>query len=570
MELARAVPWVRDALDETEHLVRAAELSGHAALGTLDVAANALRGPDAIIARDPDDPKGGSRIRLERIEAIARTIDRVRADIAGVKRELNAVDASKLPHRVRPSIQDGLEKANDTDALLADAAAGFDLLPRFLGRDGPRVYLVAMQNPAELRGTGGSILQFAVLRFDSGKPSLDNEASTVYDVDKNRVPIDIPLPDDAWYVANITDAQRFGNANWSPDWPLSARLTMEYALASAPRFDHFDGVILVDPLTVQKLIPGTGTYNLGRNGQGIPITANRVVNFVLYKAYGAYPIKSYRRAVLRQVVNGFFERLLDPAHPTELVEGMGDSLSEKHMQIWFADPAEQAFIDHMDWDGGLRPATDADYLNVVQQNVGGNKLDYHATMNTRVGITITDADAVTSTDVTIENNVFLPQPRWAMGDSGPNHRPMVNVYVRPEAQLVSAAVFPKRYRIDTPAPAAVWTGGRPAEHRELTKKVWSATLGDPGILPPGIPPQKKATFRVVYRVPDIVRTVNGRKIYRLVVQHQPKVRPELLAIDLALPPDARDVVAKGWKRDGDLLLWERLLKKDVVLEVSWR
>ncbi|MGH8572758.1 MAG: DUF4012 domain-containing protein, partial [Gammaproteobacteria bacterium] len=345
---------MRDALDETEHLVSAAELSGHAAVGTLDVATNALRGPDAIIAKDPDDPKGGSQIRLERIEEIARTIDSVRDDILGVKRELNAVDLAKLPNRVVPAIRKGLERADDTDELLADAAAGFDLLPRFLGGDGPRVYLVAMQNPAELRGTGGSILQFAVLRFDDGKPSLDKEASTVYDVDKNREPIDIPLPDDAWYVANVTDAQRFGNANWSPDWPLSARLTMEYALASKPGFDRFDGVILVDPLTVQKLIPGTGTYTLSGKDGGIPVTANRVVNYVLYKVYGAFTFPERRRPVLRKIVNGFYERLLDPAHPTELVEGMGDSLAEKHMQIWMTDPAEQAFVERMDWDGGLQ------------------------------------------------------------------------------------------------------------------------------------------------------------------------------------------------------------------------
>jgi hypothetical protein len=30
------------------------------------------------------------------------------------------------------------------------------------------------------------------------------------------------------------------------------------------------------------------------------------------------------------------------------------------------------------------------------------------------------------------------------------------------------------------------------------------------------------------------------------------------------------VDAKGWKRDGDVLRLERVLKKDLKLEVSWR
>ena len=104
--------------------------------------------------------------------------------------------------------------------------------------------------------------------------------------------------------------------------------------------------------------------------------------------------------------------------------------------------------------------------------------------------------------------------------------------------------------------------GRPAEHSEKGKKVWTATLD--------IPPQGSGTFRLGYVVPGAVVERGGRKVYRLTVQRQPRVRTETLSVRVSLPAGARDVKAKGWKRDGDELIWERGLKEDIVLEVSWR
>ena len=571
-DLLQLVPPARGGLGEADHLVRAAELSAEAAAGTLDVAQNALRGPDKIITKeDPDDPKSDSLIRLDRIEEIRSTIEDVRAAIGGVHDELSSVDLDKLPRRFRPRIVEGIDKARATDRLLGDAEAGFAVLPSFLGRDGPRNYLIGMQNPAELRGTGGAMLQFALLRIDGGRPQLAEEASTVYDVDENRDPIEIGLPPDAWYQASIPDARRFGNANWSPDWPFSAELTVRYAAASEPGFPDIDGVLLVDPITMEKLMPGVGRFYSDK--YDVYVTGDTVVEYLLYRAYAAKPVPKVRRSRLRDIVDSFYEHMLKPEHPSELVQGFGDALAEKHMQIWLADPREQAFIERMNWDGGLEDARGSDYLNVVQQNVGGNKVDYHARQETVVDVALERRSAVVSTEVRITNDVFLPQPRWALGNSGPNHRPMVNVYVPSRATLEAASVDPPDDRIDAAAEgAAAWTGGRPAEHLELGKKVWSVTLGDPRATPPGMLPGTTTALHLDYRVPGVVRTKQGRSVYRLVLQRQPKAHPEVVQVNLELPSGARGIRAPGWRRTegGRTIVWEQELEKDVVLEVSWR
>lgn len=578
LDVARLVPTIDDALGEAPHLVRAVDLSGGAALGSLDIAQNALRGPDKIVTKvDPDDPKSDPLIRLDRIEDIARTIAVVRQNVKAFGVELGKVDLSKLPRRARRPLTDALDEAAQADELLADAEAGFGILPSFLGADGPRNYLIGMQNPAELRGTGGAMLQFALLSIDEGRPELAKEASTVYDVDENREPLDIPVPADAWYQQGIPDARRFGNANWSPDWPFSAKLTVAYAEATDERLPEIeipeiDGVMLVDPYVMEELMPGVGKFRSDEHR--VYVTGETVVNYLLYKAYAAKPVPRVRRARLRDIVDSFYSNMLKPEHPSELVRGLGTALREKHMQVWMKDPNEQAFIERMDWDAGLRKAENGDSFYAVQQNVGGNKLDYHADMATELDVRVLGEGTVeVDSEVAIHNGVFLPQPRWALGNSGPNHRPMVNVYVPERARLVEAEVIPADYRIDGAAEGiADWVGDTPAEHLELGKKVWSVVLGDPTILPPGMPPQTTASVRYRYEVPGAISVGPDRSVYRLVLQHQPKARPETMRVRFELPQGARKVAAPGWRKSegGRALTWEKTLTEDVVLEVSWQ
>lgn len=563
-DLALASTRARLVLGEVGHIVRAAELSIEAAQGTLDISQNALKGPGKVIARDPDDPSG-ARIRIGRIEAVGATISDVREAVKGVGTELRAIDLAALPARLRPDVRAGIAQAGDSDEVLADAEAGFKVLPGILGADEPRLYMLGIQNSAELRGTGGSLLQFKLLELDNGAATLLGKRSgsgTIYKVDVKRRQLDIPLPQHAWYVRAIDDAKRAGNANWSPDWPSAARLTVRYAQASDARFpDQVDGVIAVDPTVLQELLPGVGRPRTGIDE--VELRAGNIVNYVLYEAYARYPIPGIRRQRLGKLTNGFYSRLLKPERPAELIPGMGRALAHKHMQIWLAGAEEQDFIERMDWDGAIDDSGAGDYTMAVQQNVGGNKLDYFAEQDNILDIAIEGSDAVVANEVRITNGSILPLPRYFLGDSGPLHRPMINLYVPDNAALTGAEVLAGTRLDASPTPElAAWSGGLPPEHFEHGKKVWSTTLE--------IPSQQQGAVRFDYRVPGAVSHRDGRSIYRLALQHQPKVRPETFAINLSLPQGARDIAAPGWSKQAGGLSLERPLNRDVVLEVSWQ
>ncbi len=564
LDVAAAIPAVRDALGELDHIVRAMQLSADAAVGALSVVEDALGG--GLIKRDPDDPKGGSVIDIARLEKAGETITETRVAARAVLEELQMIRLEKLPRRVRPRVMRAIEDARDAIKQIETTEEGFALLPALLGAEGPRNYLIGFQNPAEQRGTGGAILQFKVLAMDQGRFELTDiqggeTAGTVYNIDQERRTYDIPLPADAWLVRGIEDAQRFGNANWSPDWPMSARLMIEYAYTSAREnaeleVPEFDGFIIVDPLAVQKMMDGVGSFTTRKSD--VRITARNVVNFVLYTAYGRYPRQPERRRVLGQIVNGFFDKALSSPRLELFASGLGEALARKHIQIWMKDPVVQRYVAEMNWDAGIEPAKRSDYLYVVEQNVGGNKLDYFDTHANTVDVTIEGRDALVSTEMRVRNGFFGPQANWVVGDVGPLHRPMMSLYVPQSAELLSWDV--EGERLDSPTPA-VWAGGRPAEHFEAGKKVWSATLN--------IEAAEEGAASFDYRVPSVVRQRDGRSVYRLVVQSQPKVEPELLTIRLEIPDGATDIEAPGWARDGSALLWEKPLRGDLDLEVSW-
>ncbi len=560
-DLARSVPRLRHVVEQLPHLAGAARHSGRAAVGSLALTHDVLSGPASLLARDE---RGNARVRLDGIKRLDGAVGLVATEAKAAKRELQAIEARELPRALRRAVKRGISRVGEAESVLEKARAGLAILPGILGNEGPRLYLLGMQNSAELRGTGGAILQFAFLSVEDGRARLMTPR-TVYKVDIERRVISIDLPRDAWYQQGIADARRFGNANWSPDWPLSAKLTLAYARAARKKLDvsfpaQIDGLIAVDPLTMEKLVPATGPQRIGA---GHRLTRKTIVNFVLHKAYATYPIPATRRSVLRQVVERFYEELLTPRHPAKLVTGLGESLSEKHVQIWLARRQEQSFVERMNWDGSIEKARGKDYFYVVQQNVGGNKLDYFARTDLRTHITLeTDGSARTRTTATISNNVFLPQPRYMLGDTGPLgalHRPMVNLYVHDEAQLTDTTVEGKR--LDSPPPAA-WVSGRPPEHLELGKKVWPATLE--------IPPGETGAVTYDYTSPGVIQEEDGRKVYRLVVQHQPKVVPEELTLRVRLPQGASEVQTKGFRRDDGAVVWSGALREDMVLEVSWR
>ena len=93
-----------------------------------------------------------------------------------------------------------------------------------LGADGPRSYLLAFQNPAESRGTGGLVGGYGVLTADHGKLSVETLGTDSDLTGLKTVPSELG-PDYAALWGQ--DPALWVNSNESPHFPYGAQIWLD-------------------------------------------------------------------------------------------------------------------------------------------------------------------------------------------------------------------------------------------------------------------------------------------------------------------------------------------------------
>src|SRR5512142_86475 len=126
---------------------------------------------------DPDAVRRGTTVRLAPFAAARAPLATAEAGLRQVRPRIAGVSGcGALGGAV------GLAKGRDELAgkaatlltLTAQARVAAALVPPMLGADGPRRYLVVVQNDAESRATGGIISGFGLLTADHGRLRLDD------------------------------------------------------------------------------------------------------------------------------------------------------------------------------------------------------------------------------------------------------------------------------------------------------------------------------------------------------------------------------------------------------------
>src|SRR5207302_3565902 len=129
-------------------------------------------------------------------------------------------------------------------ARLASVAARLSrLLPAFLGGDGTRRYLLALQNLSAPRGTGGFLGEYGILEANHGRISLGSlkPTGTFGKVAPVQAPADVKR-----LYGGLGALRYLFAANYSPDFPTSAHLIMElWKEKGGPPLDGVIGVYSV-------------------------------------------------------------------------------------------------------------------------------------------------------------------------------------------------------------------------------------------------------------------------------------------------------------------------------------
>jgi len=391
------------------------------------------------------------------------------------------------------------------DPLVAPAPAmlrALAALPAALGADGPRDYLVVPQNSEDLRASGGFIGTVGILHIVHGQARLiDTEDS--YAVDGGRRPnVDPPLPIGvhgwtAWY---------FRDANWSADFPTTARLLETFYRLGTGR--RVDGVIAFDSLLTPRLLTLTGPLVVP--GYGDILTSQNAfaridahVNVLNGPANKAFAVAAYQET---------FKRLLALSGPAaKLALPVATDSVRAHDLLLYADDARSESAIRLAGVDGAINATRGDYLYAVDTNTSTNKVNQFvresSSYRARIG---RDRVVVATASLTYTNTADTTN--LAPQNGAPFYSDFVRLFVPAGSTLLATTGLDETWPVYTVHGKTQFSG-----YFEL-------------------PSHQSRTITFRYCIPP---TVDAGARYTLLIQKQPGTAATPLTIDIATAEGVR-------------------------------
>lgn len=571
LELAPQLDWIpvyggdlssAPALIETaEHLLSASILASEAARPLFDQ----IDSPNSGL-----DPAGLTMLLVEATPQLEAT--RHELDQALTARE--TIEVQRLSPRVNSLVIGNL----DPVLRLADEGLSLALsLPGVLGAgsDGPKTYLLLVQNEDELRPTGGFITSVGNLVLHNGRViSLDFEA-----VD-NDVQEDWskPYPAAPWQLREYMNSRVLilRDSNWFTDFPTSARWA-EYLFAYT-HSHSVDGVIAFDQHFLVMLLGVLGPLEV--EGAPYPLTNQNVTGYMreakIPPTGDTVSTGWYRKEFISKIADAILTDLSSGENHDWRAIGrtLFQALAERHLLLQFDDPVTAALSAARGWDNAVR-AEAGDYLMVTDTNIGFNKTSAVVNVSLTYDVDLNDIAAPRSTlTVTHMNGANQDDPcnQWntdhvATEKSYPINRcywSYLRVYKQSGVELLEATPHA------IPGDQMLLGRDVPARVDEVDEELPGVQgFGTLLVVPGGESWTTSFQFALAHSVLSIVEP-SGEFRYHLHVQKQPGTLAVPLKIRIHLPGQAtlNSMSGGALSQDSNLLL-ETSLLTDVEFEVTF-
>jgi hypothetical protein len=294
----------------------------------------------------------------------------------------HASDAAARVRDIDPTpllgvVDSAVGRAGDLFAEVASAVDGLSrasqLLPSMLGMDGPRSYLLLVQNNAELRSLGGITGTVILLRADHGAVSLV-QTDTATGLSAGITEPQVELPTSLTDIFGTKPARYFHNLTQIPDFTIDGPLAQ--TMFQKRTGIRVDGVLSMDPVALSYLLRATGPVRLST---GDTLDAASAAPFLLNGVYLKYPDPVAQDAVFAAAAGEIFQGLLDGRGAASgLIEGLTQAGRERRIFMWSANATEQAVIAGTTIAGSLTSAdSNGAALGVFLNDATGSKMSYY-------------------------------------------------------------------------------------------------------------------------------------------------------------------------------------------------
>jgi hypothetical protein len=483
---------------------------------------------------------------VDAFQKAASAASAVQHRLANAERLLESSSDSLLLPQVSRARRDFVTAVASAGREANTVVALTSLLPKALGAEGARSWMVGAANTAELRGRSGYLGAFAILKTDRGHIAL----SAFQGVEKLPVlATAFSGPDVAVeyrdHSRTLGGLNAWPNLTMSPNFPSGADLLLSRLQASGGPVAG--GAISLDPTALSYLMEVTGPVQVA----GVPdiLTARNVVDWALNRIYALDAAhQDQRKATLADIAQAVWQRVLtSQGSPLPLGHALGRALREGHLLVYSSDRSEQADFSSLGITGEVNK-NPGDYLMVLTQNFGENKMDYYMQREVAFrGRPAADGSLDVNLRITLHNAApagaaltdFVGGARPHLGLPANTGRSYLSVFVPSTARLKTVAV-------DGAAAKDVDNGP------ELGRRYFAT--------PVDVAAGLSVSVVFSYTVPGAF----AGGLYRLSVQNQATVHPDRLSVDVTLP----DGVRPPGGATSQALTWSGRLTSDLRLGSS--
>ena len=322
------------------------------------------------------------------------------------------------------------------------------VLPGALGAEGPRRYLVAIGNQAEMRASGGAPLTLVMVEFNQGEISIPVKGQTSTQL---FPPLNAPVTwfgpgPNPFFPGNARFAP-FVVTNTHPNYVYSAQeMAASWTGGGYPRVD---GVVFLDLTAISAVLNATGPVESAVYGT---VTGDQLGQILLIDAYATFGQEEadQRQAANQQLLDELMARLLSGDDLVNVAQAIASTVPGRHFQVWMREPRLQQLSMDAGAAGYVADPKIGDWSAVYTQNGNQSKVDVFQQRNTLMQVALReDGSAGINQVITITNQTPPDRPEGPPERIGYETMWVKNAHVIyvPRAAQSFRASFPSNFSI---------------------------------------------------------------------------------------------------------------------------
>lgn len=384
-------------------------------------------------------PQDG-RIDVDAVREVAPQLQRADEALSRGWSDLQEIDPERLLGSLEGPVTDLQTEVDDARSTVRAGAKAAELIPDMLGGSDDRSYVLAFQNNAEIRSTGGLPGAFAILTAKDGRMSLGRQGAGSDFPFFDDLPITTTADEKRLYSILLTGY--WGDTTLTPDFPRSAEIMRAMVRQELDR--KTDGVISIDPIALSYILEGTGPIELA---DGTSLTSANAVERLLNDVYLDIRGDDAQNAYFADAARRVFAAVAAGQGGGEaLLKGLAKAAGENRILIASSRPAEQRTLESTRVGGAL-PGDEGStpHVGLYYNDVTETKLEYYLRKRTSVRATTCSADGIQTLTANTQLRSTVPARPRRLPDSilgtqtreKPGHFRMVMTYYAPFGGLAT-------------------------------------------------------------------------------------------------------------------------------------